>query len=79
MPMLLGFVLVAIFIWFAENIGTFTATWTYPQQAAEWRPVSLAKLGSWYLLMMLSFVLVTLVHRPQPVESDEPRTSLLDV
>ena len=78
MPMLMGFFLVAIFIWFAENIGTFTATWTYPQQAAEWRPVGLAKLGSWYLLMMLSFVLVTLVHRPQPVESDEPRTSLLD-
>lgn len=78
MPMLMGFFLVAIFIWFAENIGTFTATWTYPQQAAEWRPVGLAKLGSWYLLMMLSFVLVTLVHRPKPVESDEPRTSLLD-
>ena len=68
MPMLLGFLLVAVFIWFAENIGTFTATWTYPQQAAEWRPVSLAKLGSWYLLMMLSFVLVSLVHRPEPVE-----------
>ena len=69
MPMLLGFLLVAVFIWFAENIGTFTATWTYPQQAAEWRPVSLAKLGSWYLLMMLSFVLVSLVHRPEPVEA----------
>ncbi|MFZ3004659.1 MAG: DUF817 domain-containing protein [Phenylobacterium sp.] len=68
MPMLLGFLLVAVFIWFAENIGTFTATWTYPQQAAEWRPVSLAKLGSWYLLMMLSFVLVSLVHRPEAVE-----------
>ena len=67
MPMLLGFLLVAVFIWFAENIGTFTATWTYPQQADGWRPVSLAKLGSWYLLMMLSFVLVSLVHRPEPV------------
>ncbi|MDP3868442.1 DUF817 family protein [Phenylobacterium sp.] len=68
MPVLLGFLLVAVFIWFAENIGTFTATWTYPQQAAEWRPVGLAKLGSWYLLMMLSFVLVSLVHRPEPVD-----------
>ena len=68
MPMLMGFFLVAIFIWFAENIGTFTATWTYPQQAGEWRPVGLAKLGSWYLLMMLSFVLVSLVHRPEPVD-----------
>ncbi len=74
MPMLLGFLLVAVFIWFAENIGTFTATWTYPQQAAEWRPVSLAKLGSWYLLMMLSFVLVSLVHRPEPVDPNARET-----
>ena len=68
MPMLLGFFLVALFIWFAENVGTFTATWVYPNQAEHWRMVSPAKLGSWYLLMMLSFVLVTVVHRPQTVE-----------
>ena len=68
MPMLLGFALVALFIWFAENVGTFTATWVYPNQADHWRMVSPAKLGSWYLLMMLSFVLVTVVHRPEPVD-----------
>jgi len=68
MPMLLGFALVALFIWFAENVGTFTATWVYPDQADHWRLVSPAKLGSWYLLMMLSFVLVTVVHRPEPVD-----------
>ena len=27
--------------------------------------VSLAKLGSWFLLMMISVVLVSLVHRPE--------------
>ena len=32
MPLLLGFTLVALFIWFAENIGTFTAAWIYPHQ-----------------------------------------------
>ncbi len=68
MPMLLGFALVALFIWFAENVGTFTATWVYPNQADQWRMVSPAKLGSWYLLMMLSFVLVSVVHRPEPVD-----------
>jgi hypothetical protein len=26
--------------------------------------VSIEKLGAWYLLMLLSFVLVSLVHRP---------------
>jgi uncharacterized membrane protein YoaT (DUF817 family) len=32
MPLLLGLLLVALFIWFAENIGTSTHTWTYPHQ-----------------------------------------------
>ena len=73
MPMLVGFGLVTLFIWLAENIGTFTATWVYPQQAKAWHPVALAKLGSWYLLMMLSFVLVTLVHRPRAADPDEVR------
>ena len=75
MPMLMGFGLVALFIWFAENVGTYTATWIYPHQAGGWRPVGIAKLGSWYLLMMLSFVLVTLVHRPKMVEAPSPRLS----
>lgn len=77
MPMLVGFLLVALFIWFAENVGTFTATWVYPSQNHGWRPVGLAKLGSWYLLMMLSFVLVSIVHRPEPadVEAKAPSGS----
>jgi uncharacterized membrane protein YoaT (DUF817 family) len=64
LPLILGLVLVTLFIWFAENIGTFTGTWLYPSQQAAWQPVGLAKLGSWYLLMIISFVLVSLVHRP---------------
>lgn len=66
MPMLPGFGLVALFIWFAENLGTFARAWTYPGQAAGWEMVSLAKLGSWFLLMIVSVVLVSIVHRPQP-------------
>ena len=65
MPLALGFALVALFIWFAENIGTFAGAWVYPEQAAGWQMVSLTKLGSWYLLMILSFVLVTSVNRPR--------------
>lgn len=65
MPLLLGWLLVAFFIWFAENIGTFTSTWIYPNQIKEWQMVSLAKLVSWYLLMLLSFVLVSLINRVQ--------------
>jgi uncharacterized membrane protein YoaT (DUF817 family) len=62
MPLLLGFFLVALFIWFAENIGTFARAWSYPGQEDGWEPVGLAKLGSWYLLMLISFVLVSLVN-----------------
>lgn len=71
MPLLLGFFLVALFIWIAENIATWSRAWVYPSQAAGWTPVSLQKMGAWYLLMIISFVLVTIVHRPRPA-ADEP-------
>lgn len=61
MPLIIGFGLVALFIWFAENIATFANAWNYPGQEAEWVMVSPAKYGSWYLLMLISFVLVGLV------------------
>ena len=68
MPLLLGFGLVALFIWLAENIATFANAWNYPGQEDGWEPVSIAKLGSWYLLMLISFVLVELV---QPVRKPD--------
>lgn len=67
MPLLLGFVLVALFIWFAENIGTFTAAWRYPMQHHGWQMVPLSKLGAWFLLMIISYVMVSGVAKPQPV------------
>jgi len=63
MPLLLGLSLVALFIWFAENIGTYARAWSYPGQEAGWHLVSFAKLGSWFLLMIISFVLVAALHR----------------
>lgn len=71
MPLLLGLVLVALFIWFAENLGTYARAWTYPGQHEGWAPVSLAKLGSWYLLMIISFVLVAAVQRAGPPDREE--------
>ncbi len=68
MPLLVGFGLVALFIWFAENIATFANAWNYPGQENEWRMVSIAKYGSWYLLMLISFVLVAVV---QPVRTPD--------
>jgi uncharacterized membrane protein YoaT (DUF817 family) len=62
MPLLLGFLLVALFIWFAENLGTFAHAWSYPHQRSGWAMVSIGKLGAWYLLMIISFVLVERLH-----------------
>jgi uncharacterized membrane protein YoaT (DUF817 family) len=61
--LLVGLILVATFIGFAENLGTFVRAWTYPSQNGGWHPVSIEKLGSWCLLMIISFVLVAAVHR----------------
>jgi uncharacterized membrane protein YoaT (DUF817 family) len=70
MPLLLGFCLVALFIWAAENIGTFATAWVYPNQRNGWEMVNFSKYGAWFLLMIISFVLVSFAHRPQlpPVE-----------
>jgi len=64
MPILLAFGLVTFFIWVAENLGTWSRAWLYPSQLEGWRMVGIEKFGSWYLLMTISVVLVTLVHRP---------------
>jgi len=70
MPMLIAFLLVALFIWIAENLATWSRAWVYPDQADGWTLVGWSKLGSWYLLMFISVVLVTLVHRPRPYQQD---------
>jgi uncharacterized membrane protein YoaT (DUF817 family) len=64
MPLLLSAALVAVFIWIAENLGTFGGAWVYPSQRHGWEMVSPGKIGAWYLLIILSFVLVTLVRPP---------------
>ena len=75
MPLLVGWLLIALFIWLAENLGTFAHAWTYPGQEEGWKPVSPAKLGAWYLLMYISFVLVASLHARQgrPAEGDQPK------
>ncbi|MBO0984069.1 DUF817 domain-containing protein [Rathayibacter sp. SD072] len=75
MPVLLGFALVALFIWFAENIATYSGAWLYPDQVDGWQVVSVSKLVSWFLLMIVSVVLVTAVHpprEPDPVVNPGP-------
>jgi uncharacterized membrane protein YoaT (DUF817 family) len=66
MPLLVAFAGVAVFIYLAENIGTWAGAWMYPDQLDGWQPVSLTKLVSWFLLMIISVVLVAWVYPPRP-------------
>ncbi len=63
MPFLLAVLLTAFFVWVAENIGTFTSVWLYPSQLEYWHLVSFNKIGSWFLLLILSFALVSIIYR----------------
>lgn len=62
MPLVIGFGLIALFIWFAENISTYTKVWLYPSQTIEWHPVGFEKLGSWFLLMIISFIMIDMLY-----------------
>ncbi|MEF9957122.1 MAG: DUF817 family protein [Acinetobacter sp.] len=57
-PILPILFLLACLIWVAENISTFYKIWLYPSQVEAWHMVGWGKLGSWYLLLLLSLVLV---------------------
>lgn len=74
MPILLAFAGVAVFIWLAENIATYAGAWLYPSQVGAWHPVDVSKLSSWFLLMIVSVVLVTWVYPPR-----EPQGSVRGV
>ncbi|MGE8558608.1 MULTISPECIES: DUF817 family protein [unclassified Acinetobacter] len=58
LPMLPVLVILAFIIWIAENISTFNKIWLYPSQVDAWHMVGWGKMGSWYLLLLLSLVLV---------------------
>ena len=57
-PLVLSFVLIGFFVWIAENVSTYFGAWTYPGQAGGWEVVSLQKISSWCLLVIVSFVIV---------------------
>jgi uncharacterized membrane protein YoaT (DUF817 family) len=58
MPVSLSFLLIAFFIWIAENISTYLGAWKYPHQLTTWNIVSFHKITSWFLLVIISFILI---------------------
>lgn len=57
-PLNLSFLLIAFFIWIAENISTYLGAWKYPDQVHTWNIVSTGKITSWFLMVIISFILV---------------------
>ncbi|MFC7441997.1 DUF817 domain-containing protein [Laceyella putida] len=58
MPQVLSYFLIGFFIWVAENIATYFGAWQYPYQREAWQIVDLGKLSSWFLLVIVSFIIV---------------------
>lgn len=58
MPLPLAFILIGFFVWVAENIATLFGGWQYPNQVNNWALVSFGKIGSWGLLVVITFVIV---------------------
>ena len=59
----LGFFLIGLFIYFAENIGSFFNAWRYSYQLTAWRLVDLGKISSWTLLIIITIVIVVELQR----------------
>lgn len=66
MRLILSFFLIGGFIWIAENISTFFGAWQYPNQKFGWEMVHLGKFSSWFLLIIITVVIVAnLKHKPE--------------
>jgi uncharacterized membrane protein YoaT (DUF817 family) len=68
MPVTLSFLLICFFIWIAENIATSLRAWQYEYQEGLWRVVNLGIIGSWFLLVIVSFILVAELKRVKDKE-----------
>lgn len=71
MPLILGFFLIGLFVWFAENLCTYMGAWQYPYQRASWSLVDLGKLSSWCLLVIVSFMIVAFLKRVESAGATE--------
>ena len=78
MPLVLAFLLIGIFVWFAENIATFLGAWQYPDQEDGWRMVSLHKLSSWALLVIVSLMAVVQLKHVKGSRANQEQDVVVD-
>ncbi|MBO8163215.1 MAG: DUF817 domain-containing protein [Brevibacillus sp.] len=75
MPLVLSFFLIGMFIWIAENIATFFGAWQYPNQQHGWELVHIGKISSWFLLIIVSFIIVAQLKHVKSQGRHTPATS----
>ncbi|MBP1964417.1 DUF817 domain-containing protein [Paenibacillus aceris] len=63
MPLSLSFLCIGFFIWIAENMATYLDAWRYPNQDHSWHFVHPSKIVAWFLLVIVSFVIVAELKR----------------
>jgi uncharacterized membrane protein YoaT (DUF817 family) len=74
MPLALAFCLIAFFIWVGENVSTFWGAWQYPDQVHVWNVISTNKITSWFLMVIISFIIVAyLKHYKKDILSASSR------
>lgn len=73
MPLTVSFLLIGFFIWIAENISTFLGAWNYPDQERVWRLVHIGKISSWFLLVVISVIIVAQLKRVKAGMTESPK------
>jgi uncharacterized membrane protein YoaT (DUF817 family) len=63
MHILVSFALIAFFIWIAENLSSLLGAYRYPNQSEHWAVVSWGKFTSWFLLIIISVMIVAQLKR----------------
>lgn len=58
MPMVASFLLIGFFVWMAENMATFLGARKYAYQHAGWHMVTAGKITSWFLMIVISIIIV---------------------
>lgn len=71
MPLVLAFTLIAFFVWIAENISTFYGAWQYPDQIHAWNRVSNGKITSWFLMVIISFIIVAYLKHYKKLKNEK--------
>lgn len=77
MPLNRLFLLIGFFIWIAENITTLLGAWQYPNQEAAWSLVHIGKISSWFLLVIISVIIVAQLKRVKSSLQHPARSSVI--